>query len=105
VNIWALDKDNTIKHLLLMLSHELGTHAFYLIDTETLHHKSVRIGSSHSEGSAYIYTYAQAEERYGVHLEYPFHTELNLSDQEEMYDDLDYKSLLEMLKVHFHWLN
>lgn len=104
MNVWALDKDNSIKHLLLMLEHEVGTHSFYLIDSETLHPKSVRIGSNSSEGSAYIYTYAQTDEHYGLHLEYPHHTQLNLSDQEDMYEDLDYKALLEMLKVHFHWI-
>lgn len=104
MNVWALDKDNSIKHLLLMLSHEIGNHAYYLIDTETLHHQSVRIGSSSSEGSAYIYTYAQETEHYGLHLEYPNNNQLSLSNQEDIYEDLDYKSLLEMLKVHFHWL-
>jgi hypothetical protein len=87
-----------------MLAHEIGKHEYYLIDCETLHPMSVRIGSNSSEGSAYIYTYAQEKERYGVHLEYPYRKELNLSEQEEMYDDLDYKALLEMLKVHFHWI-
>lgn len=104
MNVWALDKDISIKHLLLMLSHENGKYEYYLIDGETLHPQSVRIASNSSEGSAYIYTYAQNEERYGLHLEYPQDSQLSLSSQEDIYENLDYKSLLEMLKVHFHWI-
>jgi hypothetical protein len=103
MNIWAMDKDNTIKHLLILLEQDLGSDAFTLPDAESLHHKSIRLGSTHVLATAYIYTYGQSPDHYGLHLEYPFNPELNTSEQEEMYEDLDYDALLEILMTHFNW--
>ena len=103
MNIWALDKDISIKHLLLLLTQEVGIEAIKLLDVETLHHKSIRIGTKDSEATAYLYSYGQTEQHYGLHLEYPYNKESNISEIEDMYEDLCYVKLLEMLKVHFHW--
>lgn len=100
MNIWALDKDLTIKHLLLLLAQEFGTRDTFLLDVEQLHPKAVRIGSTASPATAYIYTYGQAEHRYGLHLEYPHNDEGNISEQEDMYEDVGFEKLLEMLRVH-----
>lgn len=77
--------------------------AFKLLDVDTLHPKSIRIGINNSNATAYIYTYGQAEQHYGLHLEYPYNTESNISELEDMYEDLGYNALLEILKVHFQW--
>jgi hypothetical protein len=103
MNIWALDKDNTIKHLLLLLTQEFGADAITLPDADSLHHKAVRIASRNTPATAYLYSYGQADERYGLHLEYPYNAESNISELEDMYEDLSYESLLEILKVHFEW--
>ena len=101
MNIWALEKDTSIKHLLLLLEQDLGADAFTLPDAESLHHKSIRLGSTRVLATAYLYTYGQNTERYGLHLEYPYNQELNSSEQEEMYEDLNYEAVLEILTVHF----
>lgn len=103
MNIWALDKDNSIKHLLILLTQEFGTAAITLLNVDKLHHKAIRIGSPDTTATAYLYTYGQADQHYGLHLEYPYNEESNISELEEMYEDLCYASLLEMLKVHFQW--
>lgn len=77
--------------------------AITLLDVETLHHKSIRIGTKSSKETAYLYSYGQADLRYGLHLEYPYSEESNISELEDMYEDLCYDKLLEMLKVHFQW--
>lgn len=103
MNIWALDKDTSIKHLLLLLEQDMGADAFTLPDAENLHHKSIRLGSTRVLATAYIYTYAQDAEHYGLHLEYFYNPELNSSEQEDMYEDLSYEALLEILMTHFDW--
>jgi len=103
MNIWALDKDNSIKHLLLLLEQDMGADAFTLPDAENLHYKSIRLGSTRVLATAYLYTYGQNREHYGLHLEYTYNQELNSSEQEEMYEDLSYEALLEILIVHFDW--
>lgn len=102
MNIWSLDKDISIKHLLLLLSQEAGVQTFKLLDAERLHHKAIRIGIQDTAATAYLYTYGQSTEHYGLHLEYPFHAESNISELEEIYEDLSYDTLLEKLKVHFN---
>jgi hypothetical protein len=103
MNIWALDKDNSIKHLLLLLEQDVGPDAFTLPDAESLHHKSIRLGSTRVLATAYLYTYGQNPDRYGLHLEYPYNPELNTSEQEDMYEDLTYDAVLEILMTHFNW--
>lgn len=103
MNIWSLDKDISIKHLLLLLTQDIGQESIILLDKEQLHHKSIRICTKGSDATAYLYCYGQAEERYGLHLEYPYNKESNISELEDMYEDLRYENLLEMLKVHFQW--
>ncbi len=102
MNIWALDKDISIKHLLLLLTQDIAADGITLIDPENLHHKAVRIGNNRNAATAYLYTYGQAEGKYGLHLEYPHHEESNISELEDMYEELNYESLLEILKVHFN---
>jgi hypothetical protein len=104
MNIWALDKDTSIKHLLLLLEQDIGIEGITFLDIEQLHYKSIRIGSKDSQETAYIYSYGQHDQHYGLHLEYPFNREANVSELEDMYEDLSYDGLLEMLKVHFQWL-
>ncbi len=100
INLWALDKDSAIKHLLLLLRQDMGSDAFELVDTDQLNHQSIRLGTRHTPATVYIYTYGQRKDRYGLHLEYPRFEESNVSELEEIYEDLNYDKLLEILKLH-----
>jgi hypothetical protein len=99
-NLWALDKHSTIKHLLLRLQQDMGEETFNVLDAERLHTQSIRIGAEQTPATAYLYTYGQAAQRYGVHLEYPYNEESNTSELEEIYEELRYNQLLEIVKLH-----
>jgi AAA+ ATPase superfamily predicted ATPase len=102
VNIWAIEKDNSIKLLLLLLTDALSSDDFQISDNKQLDSRSVRIFNKDDElMSAYVYTYGQMENRYGLHLEFPFHDELDISSSMDIYEALSFKSLVELLCVHF----
>lgn len=102
MNIWALDKDISIKHLLLLLTESLGPQGFCIIDDDTLNEMSIRLHSPNTDQmSAYIYTYAQDPERYGVHLEYPHQIESTNGNTIEMQENIEFTQLVALLQVHF----
>jgi len=102
LNIWACNKHNSIKHLLLLLREEFSETSYRILDTNNTNARSVRLGSPNDEGySIYIYTYGQEQDRYGVHLEYPNKKDISAKDTLEAFDDLSYQNLLDLLKVHF----
>lgn len=82
-NIWTLEKDISISSLLIMLQHEVGADGFMLLDETLLNEKAVRViaPATQQELSAYIYSYAQPEGRYGLDLEFPFLIETRADDQ------------------------
>lgn len=100
MNIWALEKDQSIKHLLLRLQSHLGAMQFVIEDQKGIHSRSVFLQHIYYTGlRAYIYTLAQQPNRYGIHLEYPdLATEGNIIG---VYENITLKSLVDMLAVHF----
>lgn len=101
MNIWALDKDLRIKHLLLLLSEQLGSQCFEISEAATLDPMAIRICKpDEKDMSAYLYTYGQDDERYGVHLEYPLLLETATSKTIEMQEDLNFEQLVAVLQVH-----
>ncbi len=99
MNIWALDKDQSIKYLLILLEGEFDPSSFK-VDCESptdpcaiyLEH------CEEPEMKAYIFTLGQKYEHYGVHLEFPQqHTPISLM---ESYEGLTFKALREILCVH-----
>lgn len=100
VNVWALNKDVNIKSLLLRLQSHLGPNEFVIEDNDELHPSSVFLRHSNQmDYRAFVYTFGQLPNRYGVHLEYPdINTAGNLFDGQE---NISLKSLVDMLAVHF----
>lgn len=106
MNIWALDKDISIKHLLLLVENGKPSLKYKLITDDTLDCKAVRLTSNDESVSVYIYTYGQDHQRYGVHLEYPDVANRNtgtspLDPLGEEYDNLSFAQLLSILQVQF----
>ncbi len=101
-NIWSLDKDPSIKALLLLLQHEVGPSGFMLLDEDKLNNKAVRIISPNNPGeaSAYLYSYAQRKEHYGLDLEFPFLIETQADDQSIRLNDLSDEEVLEKVIDH-----
>lgn len=102
VNIWAIEKDNSIKLLLLLLSEALGSDNFYIAENYQLDCRAIRIHRPDDYLiSAYLYTYGQNEGRYGMHLEFPFHDEVDISSSMDIYEDISFNNVVDLLKVHF----
>jgi hypothetical protein len=104
MNVWALQKDNSIKHLLLMLENDLpGWTAWVVSEPDSVDDKAIRLCDSKATSTCvYIYTYGQKQERYGLHLEYPVATDVNYSDTVDMYEDISYSLLLTLLEQHLN---
>ena len=101
MNIWSSNKDNSIRHLLLLLREEFSETAYQVIDPDMTDACSVRLGNPADPGySIYIYTYGQQQDNYGVHIEYA-NTEAAVSDTLEIFDNLAYESVLNLLKLYF----
>lgn len=100
MNIWALDKDVSIKHLLLMLQRTFGEDSLELVITQEVD-KAIRLYKrGDSTLSVYIYTYAQEPEYYGIHLEYPDLKETSSNNTLDIYDNVDYDNLCNLLQAH-----
>jgi hypothetical protein len=101
-NIWALDKDISIKHLMLMLVQCLGNDAFDLDEGQQGHPQSILIHKPDCLSvKAYLYTYGQETEHYGVHLEFPAIVNSQRFDNTEIYENITVDNLVEILAVHF----
>ncbi len=71
MNVWAIDKDMPLKVLLLELVHRFGEHSLAL-NTQETHSQAVELSSlSDPHLAAYVYTFAQIPDRYGIDLKYP----------------------------------
>ena len=102
MNIWALDKDIRIKHVLLLLAARFGSDSYVVDATPQLVPAAVRLCKPDEPAmSVYLYTYGQQDDCYGVHLEFPAHPETPLRDTVEIKEDLDFEQLVEVLQVHF----
>ena len=81
MNIWSLNRHDSIKHLLLLLRADIDLSNLRFIDREAEDMQAIYLtGSSFESARLYIYTYGQSEDRYGVHIEYPDHNETAYSD-------------------------
>ncbi len=100
MNIWAIDKDVSIKHVLLLLYNHLGENAFTLDQEHKAEARAIYLNHPEEPGvRAYLYTIGQEPERYGLHLEYPDSViDANLIDA---YENLKLVPLLNILAVHF----
>lgn len=94
MNVWALNKHQDIRHVLLLLFEQLGADAFLIDPLTSLDPRAVYLLHRADAGvRAWLYTLGQAAGRYGVHLEYP-----HASDTHE---NLGLKALADVLAVHF----
>ena len=100
MNIWGLERDQSIRHLLLLLVAQLGEGAFEVdlqIPTDS---RAIFIRDPQQPAlCAYLYTVGQEAGRYGVHLEYPPGSSGgNLFEAQE---NVSLAALVEMLAAHF----
>ncbi len=100
MNIWGLERDQSIRHLLLLLVAQLGEEAFDIeVQTPTDHRAVFICDRQQSALRAYLYTVGQEEGHYGVHLEYP--PASAGGGLFEAQENVTLSGLVEMLAAHF----
>ena len=99
-NIWAMEKDQSIKHLLLLLTELLGKDAFVIDNRIVTDDRAVYLcQANETDMRAYLYTLGQDEGHYGVHLEYPDCSEAN--PIYDAFENLTLRVLVDLLAIHF----
>jgi hypothetical protein len=100
INIWSLEKDPAIKSLLVQLQSHLGENKFIIEENNHLNHHSIFLHhTQHWDVRAFIFTFGQQPDHYGIHLEYPIvQSAGNLID---IHENISFKSLVSILAVHF----
>ena len=100
MNIWALNKDDSVRQALVLLQNHLGMDSFVVEASDELHPCAVFLQHRNDPAfRAYLYTLGQVDQRYAVHLEYPEDmTNVNLIDA---YENLSMRALVDILAVHF----
>lgn len=102
MNLWSINKHNTIKILLLTLQMEFGLESFLInedLEKDSLSVTLIKPGQH--ELQAYIFVHGQADEHYGVHLEYPRFAEQNYNESMLIYEGLSLQLLINTLVAHF----
>ncbi len=106
LNFWAIEKDVSIKLLLIVLGDNLGVENFRVADNRQLDTRAVRIYKKDDElVSAYVYSYGQGEGRYGIHLEYPFHDDADILSNDDIREGMDLDDIVQLLRVHLDVVN
>lgn len=96
MNVWALNKDNAIRRVLLALAGRFGPDAFTLSRRWEKDAGAVGLFQPGEESVlAYIFTHGQETGKYGLHLEYPD----NAATQ--MVENIGLNHLMELLDAHF----
>ena len=101
MNIWSINKDISIKVLLLQLNQEKILDKLLVIENDNLDFRATRISDKSLEGlHAYIYTYGQSENHFGMQLEYPQIKEQPIQ-QPETYEELTIQKTMDLIRTHF----
>jgi hypothetical protein len=105
-NIWAIKRDVKIRYLLLQLTGTLGHNAFQISSSADGHYESIEL-SSNVDGNvrAYVYTFGQPTDRYGIILDYPVLDDNYVSPTEMSRENLDFTALVNLLAAHFDVTN
>ncbi len=99
-NIWAIEKDQRIRHVLVMLATHLGESHFIVEGDAVAADSGIYLRHRlDPEYRAYLYTTGQDDDRYGVHLEFP-DTMTTIAPM-ETYENITLRSLVDILSVHF----
>ena len=100
MNIWALNKDTSIKHLLLMLAGHFGQGSYEIVESPLDNERAIRLANPrNADVQLYIFTYGQAEECYGVHIEYPDLQETSYSNTMEIHENISFSQLVRIIST------
>lgn len=99
MNVWAIDKDQRLKVLLIELVHRYGENAIFLNNAEQ-HKQAIEIFTPEQPKlRAYIYTFGQQNGCYGIDLKYPIATHNIIGEHEELH----LEQILSILESHLEF--
>jgi hypothetical protein len=83
MNVWAINKDQWLKVLLIELVHRYGENTL-MFDTRVQHFQAIELFTAKQTNlRAYIYTFGQSKGHYGIDLKYPIATHNIIGEHEE----------------------
>ncbi len=104
LNIWALPKAAELRLVLLAMKETVGIGRLILDcaeNTENSNRQALLLCDAQIEGlSAYLFTFGQSKERYGLQLNYPALSAGALPPYEPM-EELTLKQVIDQLCMHF----
>jgi hypothetical protein len=96
MNVWAINKDIPLKLLLLEMVHRYGENSLAL-NNQVQHFQAIDLCTvSDPNISAYIYTFGQNTECYGIDLKYPISAHNIVGEHE----NLSLDQVIEALSTH-----
>jgi len=96
MNVWAINKDIPLKLLLLELVHRYGENTLAL-NSQEQHFKAIDLCTLNDPRlSAYIYTFGQTTDRYGIDLRYPISAHNIVGENENLTLD----QIIEIISIH-----
>ena len=104
MNIWSMFKHKSIKLLLFKLQNAFGDGVFcleYNEDSDKDYFSIALQKTGQPDVRAYVYTYGQARDLFGIHLEYPWFVENEFNDSIVVYEDLSMRQIVNTLAAHF----
>ena len=96
MNVWAIKKDTPLKLLLLELVHRYGENTLALNNREQNYQAIDLCTINDPTLSAYIYTFGQSTERYGIDLRYPISAHNIVGENE----NLTLNQIIDIISTH-----
>ncbi len=104
LNIWSIDKHVSIKKLLIIIDEEINLSHFDVELNSAPTPQAIRLIEADTPGlAAYIFSYGQSENHYGIDLEYPI-LEKGQVVNPDSYEEKSIKQVIDLLKRHFNIL-
>ncbi|HEX5394724.1 MAG TPA: hypothetical protein VFW68_15685 [Rhodocyclaceae bacterium] len=101
LNLWALPKDKTLRAALLKLDQRFGKRRFTLSERRCDHPGAVVLCKpDQPEVLAYIYTFGQETDCFGLQLEYPRFPDTP-APTPDVHENLSLDRLADLLRIHF----
>lgn len=101
--VWGLDKDDSIKHALIMLFSHFGEGDLVANADELCNERAISLMHKHDRTvRVYVYTYGHETGRYGVHVEYPVAPLPYPLDYPTSYENISFDQLTEIVELNLN---
>ena len=102
MNAWSLDKHKNLKVLLITLQAQLANNSFCVSgETDDNFNAVFLIKPEQPALRAYVFTYGQPPDKYGIHLEYPGPDDNNFNNSIQTYENMSLQQIVDALVMHF----